>query len=72
MANPTVTAFISIPLPEFELATDVWLNFHGATIPTSIKIRHFDPDRQAWFYRVALSGQWHKADEFSPRSGEAA
>jgi hypothetical protein len=72
MANPTVTAFISIPLPEFELADDVWLNFHGATIPTSIKIRAFDPDRGAWFYRVALSGAWHKADEFSPRSGEAA
>jgi hypothetical protein len=67
-----MTAFISIPLPEFELAAPVTLKLHGATIPTSIKIRAFDPDRGAWFYRVAMSGQWHKADEFSPRSGEAA
>lgn len=67
-----MTAFISVPLPEFELRTEVWLHYAGATIPTSIKVRAYDPDKGAWFYRVALSGQWHKASEFSPRSGEAA
>lgn len=69
MANPT---FISIPLPEFKREHPVWLHFQGATIPTTVKVRHYDPDKAAWFYRVALSGQWHKADEFSDRSGEAA
>ncbi|MBD1876239.1 PilZ domain-containing protein [Nodosilinea sp. FACHB-131] len=67
-----MTAFISIPPPKYELGADVWLLFHGSTIPTSIKVRHFDPDQNAWYYRVALSGQWHIEDDLGPRIGEAA
>lgn len=67
-----MTVNIQIPSPELELGLPVWLHFKGARIPASIKVRAYDPDRRAWFYRVALSGQWHKASEFSPRTGEAA
>lgn len=67
-----MTASISIPTPEYDLGADVWLLFQGTTIPTSIKVRHFDIDQSAWCYRVALSGQWHTAKELSPRTGEAA
>jgi hypothetical protein len=70
--STTPPPFISIPLPEFDRGAEVWLHFQGATIPTSIKIRVYNPDRNLWLYRVALSGQWHQASEFTPRSGEVA
>lgn len=71
MANPN-TPFISIPLPELDRGQAVTLHFAGAEIPTTIKIRVYNPDRNLWLYRVALSGQWHRADEFTIRSGEVA
>ncbi|MBD1917178.1 MULTISPECIES: hypothetical protein [Cyanophyceae] len=67
-----MTTSISIPTPEFELRADVWLRYGGTMIPTSIKVRHYDPDKGGWFYRVALSGNWHTADELEHRTGEAA
>jgi len=67
-----MTASISIPPPEYELGAEVWLLFHGSAIPTTIKVRHYDPDEAAWCYRVALSGQWHTAEDLGPRTGEAA
>ncbi len=66
MANPTLT----IPAPEFEKSTPVWLHFKGAIIPTSIKVRAYDPDKAAWYYRISMSGQWHKASELPPRLAE--
>ncbi len=59
---------ISIPAPEYEKSQAVWLFFQGSTIPTSIKVRAYDPDRERWLYRVALSGQWHKSEELGHRS----
>lgn len=58
---------LTIPSPEFDLETSVWLHFKGAIIPTHIKVRAWFPERSAWYYRVALSGQWHQASEFTPR-----
>lgn len=67
-----MTATIEIPTPKYGLGADVWLLFQGSSIPTTIKVRAYDPDKGAWFYRVALSGQWHIEDDFGPRTGEAA
>lgn len=67
-----MTATLSIPTSEFQLNADVWLLSGGAMIPTSIKVRHYDPDKGAWLYRVAMSGNWHAADELEHRTGEAA
>lgn len=67
--NPSATpvAFFSIPLPEFELRQDVWLHYAGSSIPTYIRHRLYSPDKHCWYYRVKLSGRWHKAHELSDR-----
>lgn len=62
-----MTASISIKTPDFALEAPVWLHFGGATIPTSIKVRAYFPDKGYWQYRVALSGQWHPLSELSAR-----
>jgi hypothetical protein len=63
---------MTIPDPEFLQWANVWLHVQGATIPTTIRVRHYDPDSGTWFYRVQLSGKWHMAHELSDRTGEAA
>lgn len=65
--KPIDTPALVIPESQYSLGEEVWLLFHGSAIPTSIKVRHFDPDKFEWYYRVAMSGQWHTAEDLCMR-----